>query len=302
MIQALVILLSGVVFLLSLLGFPLENFQGYLFIFILLTVGIPHGALDHKIMFTTGSFSRKEKIKFYAVYVLLMMITGLCWLLNAQWSFILFLLISAFHFGQSQLYYVRFKGLWNYLLYLSWGVMLLSAIIYLNIGECINFFYTLPQLQAHLFITPEIIGANFIVSATIFTTMMIYALLKGKLSIANFGYEFLSLTIIVGIAASTTAVMAFIIYFGLWHSLVSLILEYRHIRTQSHEISFGSFLKDLIPHSTAAFLFLAVFYWYSYQTSWAISPYMLFIILISIITVPHLFVMGRMYNSFRLHS
>ncbi|MEM8565759.1 MAG: Brp/Blh family beta-carotene 15,15'-dioxygenase [Bacteroidota bacterium] len=301
-IRLIVGLLASAFLIAAYLGLPLEEIQAYLFLLILVTVGIPHGALDHKIVFTNESYRKRDKIKFYVTYVILMLVTGLCWFINAQWSFILFLFISAFHFGQSQFYYVNLKGILAGLLYFSWGVVLLSSIIWLNLGECIDFFLSLPQLKAETFITPTIIGSSVVVSFILFAGVVSYALIKRKMSLKALCYELLSLFIIIGLAAKTTAVMAFIIYFGLWHSLISLSLEYKHLRGKNANYNLWAFTKELLPHSTIAILFMAVFYWYSFRYDWAISPYMLFIILISIITVPHLFVMGRMYNSFRLPS
>ncbi|MEM7109471.1 MAG: Brp/Blh family beta-carotene 15,15'-dioxygenase [Bacteroidota bacterium] len=301
-IRLIVGLLASSFLFAALLELPLEEIQAYLFLLILVTVGIPHGALDHKIIFSNKSYGKKDKVKFYVTYVVLMVITGLCWFINAQWSFILFLFISAFHFGQSQFYYVNLKGILGGLLYLSWGVFLLSSIIWLNLGECIDFFLSLPQLRAETYITSTIIGMSVILSFIMFSGLVSYALIKRKMSFKALGYEVVSLLIIIGLAAKTTAVMAFIVYFGLWHSLISLSLEYKHLNNKNPNFRFGDFIKELLPHSTIAFLFMAVFYWYSFSYEWTISPYMLFIILISIITVPHLFVMGRMYNSFRLPS
>ena len=88
-------------------GIPFENFEGYMFAILLIGFGIPHGALDHKILFARGSFCFKEKMRFYFKYISLMICMGSFWYFSPYFAFIFFMIISAYHFGQSQLYYIK---------------------------------------------------------------------------------------------------------------------------------------------------------------------------------------------------
>ncbi|MEM6361707.1 MAG: Brp/Blh family beta-carotene 15,15'-dioxygenase [Bacteroidota bacterium] len=298
MIRVLVVSLAVIVLLLSILGVRLEDVQGYLFIITLVTVGIPHGSLDHKILFSNKLPTLNEKLKFYITYVSLMLVTGVCWYLEPKWSFIGFLVLSAYHFGQSQLYYVNLGKGFSWLMYLSWGVFLLSSIIYFNLTECLNFFLSLDQLEAASYVNSRIMVLLMIGSGGLLLALLVAAFFLSKISIRDLGYEVLSLIVIIALAVKSTAVITFIVYFGLWHSLVSLTLEYQHLKHGLARIKLSSFINSLFPHSAVAILFMVSLYWYSLTSNWGISPYMMFIVLISIITVPHLFVMSRLYNLF----
>ncbi|TRX60201.1 hypothetical protein FNH22_09135 [Fulvivirga sp. M361] len=298
MTQFLVLLLAIIILSLSVLGVWLESVQGYIFILILVTVGIPHGSLDHKILFSNRSPTKSQKLKFYITYVSLMLITGVCWYLEPKWSFICFLILSAYHFGQSQLYYVAYGKTFSLLLYLSWGVFLLSSIVYFNLAECLDFFLSVKQLEAASYVTSGTIRGIMTLSGGLLAVLLTNACVSGRISSRALAYEVISLVIIIALAVKSTAVMAFVVYFGLWHSLVSLSLEYQHLKGGPGKINLPLFINELLPHSIVAVFFMAFFYWYSFTYDWSISPYMLFIVLISIITVPHLFVMSRLYNLF----
>ena len=76
----------------------LENQLIYSSIFILL-LGIPHGAIDHVLFFKKRKMSQT---KFYSIYLGLSFLFVILWHILPVISLILFLLISAFHFGESQ--------------------------------------------------------------------------------------------------------------------------------------------------------------------------------------------------------
>ena len=66
---------------------------------LILLFGVPHGAIDHVLFFKMRNISQ---LKFYCVYLGLIGLFLLFWLYQPLWSFIFFLFLSAFHFGESQ--------------------------------------------------------------------------------------------------------------------------------------------------------------------------------------------------------
>ena len=83
----------------------LENQLIYSSILILL-LGIPHGAIDHVLFFKKRKMSQ---LKFYSLYLGLSFLFVILWHIFPVTSLILFLLISAFHFGESQFADIFFK-------------------------------------------------------------------------------------------------------------------------------------------------------------------------------------------------
>ena len=103
--------------------------------FFILLIGIPHGAIDHILFFKKRSFSQ---LKFYSIYLGLILLFLLLWIFFPFWSLLLFLLISAFHFGESQFSDIKAQKLLRYSLFPFWGIALLSTLMHYNLSEIIE--------------------------------------------------------------------------------------------------------------------------------------------------------------------
>jgi len=140
------LLLSVTLLLLALLLLVEEiPFAWQLGVFILLMVltGIPHGATDHVVhQYVSGegnendNTARKEKGyrqygRFLLVYLGIIAAYSLLWFWLPKLCLAIFLLMSFYHFGQSQLYYLKLaeKSLLKIMLYLSWGALIIGSIV-----------------------------------------------------------------------------------------------------------------------------------------------------------------------------
>ena len=100
---------------------------------LIIAFGIPHGALDHILFFKKRNTSQ---VKFYSIYLGLVLFFILLWIYYPTLSLTLFLIISAFHFGESQFEDIDIKKYSNsLLLYLVWGLSLLIYLIFYNVDE-----------------------------------------------------------------------------------------------------------------------------------------------------------------------
>ncbi|MEQ8711598.1 MAG: Brp/Blh family beta-carotene 15,15'-dioxygenase, partial [Cyclobacteriaceae bacterium] len=81
----------------------------YIMVFSLIAfIGIPHGATDHTLYgyILPHQSSKERNITFFGYYLVVMAVyTGL-WFLSPFLSFVVFLLMSAYHFGETQLAYL----------------------------------------------------------------------------------------------------------------------------------------------------------------------------------------------------
>ncbi len=77
--------------------------------------GLAHGGIDHQVptFLTMVTMNRKDLVAFTACYLLMMIAVLFIWGLNPDIALIFFLLISAYHFGQGDLYWSNNFGL-NY--------------------------------------------------------------------------------------------------------------------------------------------------------------------------------------------
>ncbi len=292
--KKLLILTAAFVVLLSF--FPLFNLmEPYFFLLIIVLVGIPHGALDHIIHFKEKSPSRRKILLFYLTYIGLIGIVGISWFYLPEFSFIIFILISSYHFGQSQLFYVDTNSKLKAVLYLSWGLFLISLIICTNFQECMTIFQSLEWLNINWF-SKNMWLTVCITSGLITSSLLMNSLIKKEISRERLFIETILLLLLVLFSLFSTAVLTFSLYFGIWHSYRSLVLEYRDLK-EKLTLTLYKFVKLLLPFSLLATFFLFISYYLSISFDLGTSIYMVFIIIISTLTVPHLFVMNRLYKS-----
>ncbi|MCA6075578.1 Brp/Blh family beta-carotene 15,15'-dioxygenase [Fulvivirga sedimenti] len=275
---------------------PVLEFSWILFLFTIILLGIPHGALDH-VLYLKKNGSKKPW-RFYLFYIGLIAATGLFWWNFPTIAFILFLIISAYHFGQSQLYQINGPKWLKNLLFLSWGSFLLSIIIYTNLDECIRIFSSLEWLNLSLLNSGMYWSAVMTASFFVLFAGAAYAAFQRFISFNNLLFEAGTLVLLCFLAVYSNAVFSFTIYFGIWHSFRSLVIEYEYVADRQRKSRFIPFLKRIFPFTILATAFLAAALFLMPQQMTGISPYMIFIIVISMLTVPHLIVMHDLYEKF----
>jgi Brp/Blh family beta-carotene 15,15'-monooxygenase len=112
----------------------------------LLLVGIPHGAIDH-ILFLDSN--KVKPVYFYGAYLGLMMLYVVLWFFFPFLCFVFFLLMSAYHFGQSQFSELYKIPNWiKQTLYVTWGVSILSGLLLYNMEELTSLFALSSDLSS----------------------------------------------------------------------------------------------------------------------------------------------------------
>lgn len=99
-------LMIAIVYLLFFQGNQI--FEWVLFASILLTIGIPHGALDHLLL--NPKISNKGLVKFILKYLAIIVVYLVVWIFLPVPALLVFLLMSAYHFGQSHLLEMIYKA------------------------------------------------------------------------------------------------------------------------------------------------------------------------------------------------
>jgi Brp/Blh family beta-carotene 15,15'-monooxygenase len=98
----------------------------------ILFFGVPHGAIDHKIHL---KFSKKSNVKkFILIYVLVGLGFLLWWVLMPLKALLIFIILSAYHFGQELIEDIA-ETPKDPILYLSWGLIVLVSPIILKFNE-----------------------------------------------------------------------------------------------------------------------------------------------------------------------
>lgn len=103
---------------------------GYGLLFIgFVTVGIPHGAIDHLI--DSGNWELKGIAKFSINYISKALLMLLAWIVFPPLALLFFLLFSSWHFGQTDGKNWGFSNLNSFL----WGASVLSYILVTHVSE-----------------------------------------------------------------------------------------------------------------------------------------------------------------------
>ena len=239
-----------------------------------------------------------SQIKFYSIYLGLVLSFVLLWVYNPTLSLALFLFISAFHFGESQFEDIEIKKYsHSLLLYLVWGLSLLINLIFYNINELNDLTTFFEDTESFYYLyNHEFVSYGFI-SFNLATVCMLFNLLHKK--IINWNRLF-SEIFLFGLIHLTFYLFPFIIgftlYFVVLHSIRVMKYEYDFFKKESDNFNLIIFLKLVTPFTLLSLFFTGLVFVSSYFEIISISIPLLSLIIISAITLPHAIVMHIFYQ------
>ncbi|NNF36144.1 MAG: beta-carotene 15,15'-dioxygenase, Brp/Blh family [Saprospiraceae bacterium] len=263
-------------------------------IFIVL-IGIPHGAIDHLLVKQEGI---KKPIKFYAFYIGLLLLNIVVWITIPVLGLISFLGISAYHFGQSQ--FASINSIHPYLkrlLYLFWGVSILSGLIYFNFDEVQLILQQSADLSNMIFLPDSIYLKNILVYSSIGSiAILIYCRIAKSISSEQLITELLFFGLIHVCFFLLPILIGFTLYFIVLHSLKVLIEEFEYLKKIKSNIGLKTFILQLLPYTFLSLLGGVVLLVLNVQGYLYMSGAFLLLVLISSITLPHSIVMEGFYH------
>ena len=272
--------LMGLILALSIIFFGLESsYSVLLFLIIMLSIGIPHGSVDHIIAFINPEARRfKSKFIFYIVYLSLIALNILIWILSPFLGLFIFLIISCYHFGETQV--LGYNSTDNKLLNFVIGANILLSLFLNNIIE----------LQGILYILPEFSNLDLSNFNSAFFLLISVAILM--LSIINFDIKrkvplYAEITILYMIFYHTDLLTSFALYFGFCHSLPMLMLEYKEFKNDS----FFKFYLKTLPFTILSLIFGFLLYQFNNDLLTSDNLILFVFIIISSLTLPHVFIM-----------
>lgn len=287
----------------------IEAFPGIelgLFALVMLVTGIPHGATDH-LIYSELQKSNGHQMNwraFLGFYLLTMAAYSLVWLLLPGISLLIFLIISAYHFGQSQVLYIRWNNvsLKKRLLNLSWGTFILSALLITHLSEVL-------ALLSSIIAIPSILGQLNslslwgIVAIPAAATLLLWGLaIKEKVMTATeLLREFLAIAMLLLVFNIAGLWMGFALYFGVWHAGSSMAAEIRQFQ-RNRAYSWQAFFRDALPFSLISLLGIGILGLLGWWAGDLVPLVLLFFIAISVLTLPHTIYMDRFYRSHPPHE
>lgn len=271
-IGAIVALLYLVSYLL--LGPWSSSIDLYICGFLLLAIGIPHGAGDHLI---AAKIAQRENLTFhlrpFIVYYLgIMLVYAALWFVSPLISFIIFIAISVFHFGDMEdVHPVEPAKTWvNLAKTICLGTGILSFILVSHWPEA---YRIITDMQVKL---PAKLPAF-----SIFSSLLFLLLGFQKKNFHPFFNTFFALVI----GYFLPLIPAFICYFSCCHAITSFEGMRKHLEMKIEEL-----YKKLIPFSLGAFL-LGILYIKLVSNDLQLYPIFIFL---SLLTLPHFLLMHKL--------
>jgi len=212
-------------------------------------------------------------------------------------SMVVFLVLSAFHFGQSQFSHLSISNKWKRIvLYQMWGLSILSGLVVFNYDQihtlAANNADILALLPAfHFQVTLSVLIFSSLFTLVILTSLKVTKHLSMHLYIKEvliFGFIhvcFFTLPLLIG----------FTLYFSTLHSMQVLVEEFGYLKTRMMKLSVSDFVFMVTPYTLISILGLGVLLLLSYFQIIAVSGTLLVFIVISILTLPHSVVMDNFY-------
>lgn len=259
-------------------------------------IGLPHGATDFLLFrrLYGPELSRKKVFKFFLFYLVAIFGYLSLWLLFPTVAMITFLVISAYHFGQSNCQTLPFSSNIRPLINVSFGAFTIGGSVLWHWDEAQNIVQqmigslpacsdpTMANIQWFILLFNVVIFFVTRIIGQIDTTMLIHELVK--LCVLSFMFYF------------TPLLVGFSLYFVLWHSLSSLFDQILFFRNKWPSFTLTNYYYQAAPYTLLAILGLLGLMFGQSVIFPNTSFISLFLILIACVTLPHIILVEERYK------
>jgi Brp/Blh family beta-carotene 15,15'-monooxygenase len=228
-----------------------------------------------------------------------MAVYGALWLVLPAWCLAAFLVMTMYHFGQADLAYWELSPLRARLAYFSRGLLLIGVPIAAFPEVVDPIFYAIGGVHV---LEWEVLTAQPTLSLAALVGQ--HVLVLGGLALAGGvdvpqkgGREAVNTAVLAALFISVHPLVAFAVYFGLWHSLGHILELIRFFRNRGGEVTtIPAFYKKAALYTVVSFAGLGLLY--AATQSFGLEDRMiaLLFILISVVTLPHMVIVERLYQ------
>jgi len=270
--------------LLSAFEFLRDNSLIIICLFLILSLGISHGALDHiKGKKLLKLLNYKSTSIFYISYILIGISIILLWLLISTIVLLIFLIVASYHFGKEDSEFINGKSNLD-LIYFFKGSLVITAPLLLHKTETLNIFTNLNfDISQSLFIMNEFLYVFIAIS--LFANIIIS--LNKQIDIKSLLLmDFISILLL---NYFLSPILAFTIYFCFLHSIRHSFKLSNELNKKNFIKGFKEFLIKAMPLTilTAVLFLISLFYLNNYYLFDNATSKVIFIGLASL-TFPHI--------------
>ncbi len=264
-----------------------ERIEFVLGYFLILTIGVGHGANDLKIYFNSKKLSLKKLFIFLGLYSLLVLVGSGLFFIVPEFVLALFILVSGYHFGQEHFEKYEIDNTWYYNVFIgAYGLMIILSLLYIHSQESLLIINDLLDINLG-----EQVLLYFLISSLVIWLLCFIAIRK-YLKWNEILRELFYLVLIYMIFSNASLIWGFAIYFIMWHSIPSIYNQIYYLEGTVNPSTVKSYIKDSLLYWIAALVFLGVLYYFlKDHTSLFLS---IIIAFLGGITFPHVVVMHQL--------
>lgn len=266
-----------------------EDFLGY---FLILSIGILHGSNDLKIIIKTSiKYRGLSFFKLLMGYIFIVVLVGVSFYFIPALALLVFILISAYHFGEQHWNAMFFKknNIVN-IFFVSYGLMILFGLFWFNDALTTQIIKNLTHIS--VFYEHFRLVALLSASMTLILSVILYN--KGFFK-CNIPVELFLLFVFAVVFYKSTLIWSFAIYFILWHSLPSILDQTTKLYGNISKKNIVSYVKNSFLYWLFSVLGLVILFYFLQDDYILFNS--VFFSLLAAITFPHVLVMRLFYNT-----
>lgn len=285
---------------------PAQSVQWFFFLVLIIITGIPHGSLDFYVEQSQAQITHTpfSITRFFIRYLLNMFLYACCWYWFPSAAFALFIILTAYHFGEIDWPFHR-PGKMNRLLFFALGLFFIVFTITSHISETAPMLATLVgnkiQERDWLLFGPLLWAGAAGGIALMLLLIPFYLYSRGEKLAAIAGWFIQTIGWCCFIYAMPLFI-GFAFYFGVWHSLLSFNLIRNQLSLPPTYAGWFQLIKKALPFSVLAFVGIGILVYFQ-LSRWELSASLVYIFMgIAILTLPHLQVFTRLVGFVNFRS
>lgn len=264
--------------------------QDYMAYALILSFGVLHGAND---IFIVSQLKGKHQ-KFSHIllpYILVVVAVSILFLVSSAAGLALFVLVSAYHFGEQHYKKSVIKNtIYENLIYIAYGSLIMSMIFILKLDKVSKVISEITEFRLSF----DFYFFFFLSSLIVFISIFLIMLTKSLIKVDVFR-EIIMLLVFAIVFRTASLSWAFAIYFILWHSIPSLNDQMVFLYGNSGKSSFLKYLRTSWGYWAISILGLLFLYLILKNKVDYFITVLLYVL--AAITFPHVIVMSRIETS-----